>query len=138
MPGCGVVPFDYVWFGARFPEFAGLLEPTAEAYWDAAGDYLPNNDHSPVQDLARRKRMLGLIAAHIAALSDPKREGLVGRISNASEGSVSVAVDMGTQSAQAAFFMQTPYGVQFWQATANLRIARYIPAPSRGFGRRFF
>ena len=56
---------------------------------------------------------------------------LVGRINNATEGSVTVGTDMGQVPFTAAWFLQTKYGAAFWQATAPFRTMQYVPGRSR-------
>jgi hypothetical protein len=132
MSGTGVVIFDYAGWSARYPELASTGQSLAQAYFDNdAMLYLDNTASSPVPDVNKRRPLLNMIVAHIAALNSPTADGkpaspLVGRITNASEGSVNVSVDMpGPDSA--AWWMQTKYGAAFWQATASLRTMRYIP-----------
>ena len=102
-------------------------------YFAEAGLYLDNTDASPVpynppSDVTRLM-LLNMITAHIAFLRKPGASPLVGRVSNATEGSVSVATDVGQQSASAQFWLQSPYGFSYWQATASYRTARYVPGP---------
>src|SRR5262249_37816262 len=61
------------------------------------------------------------------ALPNP---GTVGRVASATEGSVSVTLEMPNQPAAAAWYLQTPYGASFWAATALYRTARYVPGPA--------
>lgn len=135
-----VVTFDYATWAARYPELqASVSAPLAQAYFNEATLYLDNTNFSIVCDGPRRAALLNMVTAHIAALNAPingqASSPLVGRITNATEGSVSVATDYGQQSASAAFWVQTKYGAAFWQATAIYRTFRYIAAPSyRGVG----
>jgi hypothetical protein len=56
--------------------------------------------------------------------------GVVGRISDASEGDVSVSAQWEMPpSANAAYFLQTKYGAQYWTMTARYRTALFMPAP---------
>ena len=127
MSGTGVAIFDYTIWSARYPELAGEVDaPAASAYFDEAGLYLNNTAASLVADLTRRLTLLNMLTAHIAALNKPKSSTLVGRISNASEGTVSVQAEYAPPGT-AAWFVQTKYGAAFWQATAYLRTMRYVP-----------
>jgi hypothetical protein len=120
--------FDYYAWITRYPEFGDSVPPgLAAAYFDEATAYLDNTDCSPVADLTKRLRLLNMITAHIAALNGPGSSPLVGRISNASEGSVSVSADLTGTPAAAAWWMQTKYGAAFWEATKGLRTFRYFP-----------
>jgi hypothetical protein len=56
--------------------------------------------------------------------------GIVGRISQASEGDVSVSSEWSAPpNANAAYFLQTKYGADYWTMTARYRTALFIPAP---------
>ncbi len=121
-----------------FPEFTGrVAAPQATGFFARAGLMLPNSDTGPVADPATRTAMLYLVTAHMAQLHGsiaPGQgpSGLVGRVSSAGEGSVSVSADMGPVTAQSAYWLQTPYGAEFWQAMAPYRLgARYVPPPRR-------
>ena len=74
-----------------------------------------------------------MITAHIASILAPLNgqpsNPLVGRISNASEGSVSVQTDMPTNP-NAAWWNQTKYGALAWAALAPYRTMTYLPNPS--------
>lgn len=123
------VVFDPAGFKIRYPEFAAVSDPTLQAYFDEATLYLSNADNSPVQDLTRRKLFLNMLTAHVAALGGALTGGgaaAVGRTANATEGSVSVALEYSSDNA-AAWYNQTQYGASYWQATLNLRRFRYIP-----------
>lgn len=129
-----VVVFGPDMFVARYPEFAGVPLDTLAMYFDEATIYLSNAESSPVQDLSRRAVLLNMVTAHLAALNfgvnGAAASPLVGRITAATEGSVSVTVDAGAVSGSAAWFMQSKYGAAYWQATINLRGFRYIPGRS--------
>jgi hypothetical protein len=60
--------------------------------------------------------------------------GIVGRINNASEGDVSVASEWSAPpNANAAYFLQTKYGADYWTMTARYRTALFVPAPARAY-----
>lgn len=121
-----VVTFDPAAFQSAFPEFASTSAATLTQYFnEAAALYLNNTDGSPIQDATQRGFLFNYLVAHLAALRDPNRV-LVGRLTQASEGSVSVAADMGAVPGKAAWFMQTKYGAAYWQATAQYRTFHYL------------
>lgn len=122
-------------FKALFPAFAATASNLLSAKFGLAGLYLTNTDSSPVQDVNLRTQLLYMITAHLAQL-DPTIGGqaVVGRISNATEGAVTVATDYKTQSQTESFWVQTQYGAMFWNATAKFRSALYRPAPRRRLG----
>lgn len=130
------VVFDPTAFKARYPEFATVANPSLQACFDEAGMYLSNGDNSRVQNLARRATLLNMLTAHVAyiggLLSADGMPRPVGRVSQASEGSVSVAFEgVPLTPGSGAWFAQTQYGAAFWQATSSLRGMRYIPCPTR-------
>ena len=140
----GVAYFDYAAWAARYPELASTVrEQQAQALFDEAGLlYLDNTPQSPVSDVSRRLALLNMIVAHLAALGGAGTAGgygvptgMVGRVSKATEGSVSVESDIGTVSGSAAWWAQTTYGYAFWQATSFLRRFRYAPGPQPVFER---
>lgn len=138
----GVVTFDYAAWIVRYPEFAAVSEPLAQAYFDEATLYLNNSpcslaayDPNATPPVTTRATLLNMLTAHIAQLNKAVAGGapspLVGRIETATEGSVTVSVGKYADnvSVTAAWYLQTPYGAAYWAATARYRTARYVPAP---------
>lgn len=132
-----VVVFDSAGFLARYPEFASVSTPTLQAYFNEATIYLNNTDTSPVTDGSvggMRSLLLNMLTAHIAALnsgvSGQAASQIVGRVDQATEGSVSVHADMGAVPGTAAWYMQTKYGASYWAASAPYRTMRYFTGRS--------
>lgn len=148
------VVFDYTWFQNRYPDLARWVSPEmGQFYFDMATLYCDNSVGSPnppawvlsygyvgqyasgsvIADVPTRQILLGLLTAHVAGLNanlnGQAASTLVGRISNATEGSVSVSVDYPQTNPDAAWFNQTRWGAAFWQATTRFRQARYYPGP---------
>ncbi|MBO1325350.1 DUF4054 domain-containing protein [Acetobacter sp. TBRC 12305] len=128
----GVVTFDYAAWSARYPALAANVNQTlAQSYFDQATLYLSNTSCSPVRALTKRALLLNMLVAHLAMLDLPSDQGgvggVIGRVSSASRGSVSVSTDFGSQQERAAWFNQTQAGASFWAATRFLRQARYVP-----------
>lgn len=137
----GTVQFNYAVWVARYPEFSAISEPLAQAYFDEAGLYFANQGWTG--SLPQAPTLLNMLTAHIAWLYAPRDANgnpsstgqaaspLVGRISSASEGSVSVSTELNASgSPSESFFTQTKYGFSFWQATAQFRQARYVAQPT--------
>ena len=128
------VVFDAAAFKARYPEFASVGDLLLQACFGEAGLYLSNTDNSPVQNVTRRAVLLNMLTAHIAALcgalSSDGQPRPVGRVSSATEGSVSAAFE-GPPPGSAQWFQQSQYGAAFWQATSGLRGFRYLAQPTR-------
>lgn len=141
-----VAVFNYSQWAAMFPELAGSVNSTlAGSFFTVAELLLDNTDCSPVQDATARLTMLNYAVAHLASLSGyPLPAGQstpapasVGRVSSASEGSVSISTDYGAVRESQAWWVQTQYGATFWQLTRALRTMHYIAAPKRNFGPAF-
>ena len=134
-----VAVFNYAAWSARYREFTGAVGASLAAlYFAEAGLYLDNTDGSIVGDVGVRLMLLNMLTAHIAALAGGLEpggapSGLVGRVSSASEGSVSVSAETGLLPGTAVWFQQTTYGLTYWQASKPYRSARYIPAATRNF-----
>lgn len=134
-----IATFSYATWVARYPEFAAVSEPLAQAYWDEATIYWANNGNGPVTTAAIQGTLLNMLTAHIAALYSPRGDGTqdpgtpVGRISQASEGSVSVSTEADYPPGSPQWFQQTKYGASFWQATATYRTARFFTPVGRVF-----
>lgn len=128
-----VVTFDPAAFKAAYPEFAAVPDARLSYFFSIATLYLSNADNSPVQNVTRRGLYLFMITAHIAylsgALSADGTPPAVGRVSSASEGSVSIDTDF-PLTPNTAWWMMSQYGAQFWQATASLRTMHYRARPT--------
>lgn len=147
MSGTGIVTFDYETWSLRFPEFSETVGDTlAQLYFTEAAIYLDNTAGSLVTDVNQRAVLLNLLVAHIASLNVGSNGNpaspLVGRITQATQGSVSVSTDNGSTSPNAAWYLQTKYGAQYWQMTAGYRTMRYYrgapPAYDAGNRNRLF
>lgn len=128
------VIFDPAAFKARYPEFAAVPDATLQACFDEAGLYLSNTDR-PVPNVVRRAMLFNMLTAHIAfiggALTADGQPRPVGRVSQASEGSVSASFEgVPPTPGSGAWFMQSQYGAAFWQATSAIRGFRYVPCPT--------
>lgn len=134
-----VAVFDYSAWAKKFPEFNCVGPGLVEEYWETATLFLDNTDCSPVQDVDKRTRFLGLITGHLLKLFLPEdmggMAGAVGRVSQATQGSVSVTLEFAQAKTQLqAFWNQTQYGALYWAATAYLRTAFYVPGPDPNLG----
>lgn len=133
-----------VWNKANFltayPNFSAVPDATLEAQFNIATIYLRNDGTSPIKTASLQTALMYMLTAHLlqlafgadgaGAVPGGQSPGLVGRVSNASEGSVSVGLDY-PATPNNAWFLQTPYGANFWQATANFRRGRYLQGPTR-------
>jgi len=129
-----IVTFDAALFKTRYPEFASVADASLQACFDEAGLYLSNADASPVQDITRRAMLLNMVTAHIATLGGvlnaDGKPSPVGRVSSASEGSVSASFDYTLPAGSGLWFSQTQYGAAFWQATLPYRSFQYVSCPT--------
>lgn len=130
------ITFDYSKWIVSYPEFTKTAsQPQAEGFFAQATLYCRNDGGGPVTTAEIQTQLLWLLTAHIAQLmvgsSGQPVSPLVGRISNASEGSVSVQTDYPATTPNSAWFTQTKYGASYWQATAIYRTMRYRPNTGR-------
>lgn len=128
----GIVTFDYATWALRFPAIAASVpEPLADLYFAEAEQFVDNTNCSEVCDLSQRTVFLYLVTAHIAlcnGASPGGAAGLVGRISNVTEGSVTIGTELkGFEGDAAAYFSQTPQGAQYWTMSAGFRTMHYVP-----------
>ena len=137
---CAAVTFNYAAWSARYPEFAAVTQATAQEYFNEATIYWRNDGSSPCSTPAIQSTLLNMLTAFIAerysqSQNDPSPGNAkdadvpVGRISNATEGSVSGQFTNDYPPGSPQFFQQNKYGADFWQATAVYRTMRY----ARGF-----
>jgi hypothetical protein len=126
-----VAVFNYAVWELRFPSLAPAVpEPLAQSYFGEASLLLDNTDCSPVADVNARLVLLNLLVAHIAAINGASASGsagLVGRISEATEGSVTIRADYTAAPGSAQWYAQTPWGAEYWALTANYRTMHYVP-----------
>lgn len=137
-----VAVFNYSDWAAMFPEMASVSEPAADGFFSIATLLLDNTDCSPIQDVKQRTNLLYFVTAHVASLAGypvaaggtAQPSGVVGRVSSATEGTVSVSTDYGAVSGNQAWWLQSSYGATYWQLTAAFRTMRYVAPPPRYFG----
>jgi len=132
----GVAVWNPQVFLARYPEFGLVPLVSLQAYFTEAGLYLNNTPCSIVQDVNTRLVLLNMLTAHIAflggALTADGQPRPVGRVSQASQGSISASFeDSAPLPGSGPWFRQSQYGAAFWQATTQYRSARYSPQPTR-------
>jgi hypothetical protein len=127
-----VVVFNYQQWSGVYPEFATTVssDQASFLFTNKTPPFLDNTDYSPVTDIPTRTGLMYDLVAHLAQLqygSSLQAAGpLVGRIASATEGSVSVSTSMDGVPGEAAWYMQTKYGANFWAATATYRSALWI------------
>ena len=132
----GIVAFDYDAWVVRYPELAGSVSPQlAAAYFTEAELYCDNTPGSIVTDENRRSLFLNMLVSHIAQLNAPLNgqpsQTLVGRISSATQGSISVSIANDYPPGTVQWYQVTKYGAAYWAATAAYRTAKYVPGPVR-------
>jgi len=144
----GIVTFDEAAFLARFPMFSAWATANPgqlqERFNEVTAIYINNGPMARVLDVTERSYLINYAIAHVltveGALADPTTTdasaaaGRVGRVSSASEGTVSAQLDMGAVPGTAAWWMQTQFGAAYWNATAKYRTVRYARPPSMCYG----
>lgn len=139
-----IVIFNYAAWAARYPELAPVGEPLATAYFNEATIYQANDGCGPISTLAIATVLLNMLTAHVAWLNAPRDANgnpaasgspaspLVGRISDATEGSVTVATQNEYPPGTPQWYQSSKYGAAWWAATAQYRTMRYVPPPFVG------
>jgi hypothetical protein len=133
-----IVVFDYNAWSLRYPELAGSVsQPLAQIYFNEAGLFCDNSDVSPITNVVSRAMLLNMATAHIAALNasiggKPMRP-IVGRLSNATEGTVSMSTENNYRQGSCQWWQQTTYGSAWWSATGQYRKGRLFPGAVRNF-----
>lgn len=123
----GVVEFNVNKFRSLYPTL-NSTDDQLNWYFVESTMLLNNTSKSCVKSLAEREVLLFLLVAHMAVLQQ-RIEGdneVVGRISSASQGSVSVSLDNGQTTLSDKWYQQTPYGSKYWALTAKYRSFLYI------------
>jgi hypothetical protein len=134
-----IATFDYAAWVARYPEFTSVGAPLATQYWNEATLYHANDGSGPVTTVGAQQTLLNMVTAHIAARyatlggTAPSPMQPPGRISSASEGSVSASFDLNVPAGSAQWWAQSKYGLDYWTAMAPYRRMRYRPGPRRVF-----
>lgn len=132
------VSFSYPMWIERYPEFSSVTPTLAAAYFAEACLYCDNTDCSPIRDDSvggKRMMLLNMVTAHISALNatinGQPASPLVGRINNATEGSVTVQTENLYPPGTVQWWQQTKYGAAFWAASSGYRKMLYMPSPAR-------
>jgi hypothetical protein len=140
-----VIPyvFDYATWVAMFPEMSGVSSAAAGGYFAMATLYVRNDGRGPIRDPNMQSTLLNLTTAHLAKLFstqnagvpttggiEPPNTGSVGRVSQASQGSVSASLEMMPATASSAWWAQSQYGISAWKLLAPFRTMRYV-GPTR-------
>ena len=138
----GIVQFSPTEFVAIYPEFTGLTNPSMQTQFNGATLLLDNSCASRVQDANKRLQLLYMLTAHLCILNLGSNDGagnvttpqgIVGRISDATEGTVSVSAQNDYAPGTPQWFQQTRYGASYWAATAVYRTFRYKRGRVRNF-----
>lgn len=139
----GIVSFSPSAFVAAYPCFAKVPDAALSFNFSLACLQLGNSYGSQVRDEPTRAALLNLLTAHITALLNgvdgaPPSPTLVGRITSANQGSVSVSTEFQSQDEAAAFYNQTQWGATYWRVTAAFRLGgHYVRSPYKGAGGDF-
>lgn len=134
-----VVSFDYPTWETQYPMFSATVDADAAAFAFSLAELVcDNTDTSIVTKEDQRQKLLYMATAHICQIyygsSLQPVSPLVGRVSGATEGSVTIQTDYGQQSASAAWWNQTKWGALFWAATNMFRRGFCVPDPGRYLG----
>lgn len=120
-----VVVFDPNEFYAMYPQFQNVYTPEQlGVFFNVACMMCDNTENSLVKNLTERKTLLYLLVCHIATLQE-RGTGMVGMITSASEGGVSVSLQAYTNNPN--WYTQTQCGSTYWLLTQKYRTGmRYV------------
>lgn len=131
------VSFNYATWIAAYPSLAPYVNQfQATSCFNQATMLQANDGSGPINDPVLQLNLLNLLVAHVATLTYPTTgpapnpdpaSPLVGRVSNAAEGSVNVAAQNDYPPGSAQWYQQTRWGSFWWEATAQFRTMRYVP-----------
>ena len=118
-----VITFDPVAWALLFPQFSNLnSNQLTQVILPVAEQYSANDGSGPVCNPATQTQLLNLMVAHVAQLlfgsTLQPLSPLVGRISSATEGSVSVVTDF-PETPTTAWYNQTQYGAAWLVMSAR-------------------
>lgn len=125
------VQFVYSDWAAIFPQFSNLTQAQITGpVLTMAQQYCRNDGGGPVNDPGVQTQLLNLMVAHVAQLlygstAQPLSDA-VGRVSSASQGSISATIEFPTTPSN-AWFLQTQYGAMWWQLALPYRLGKYRP-----------
>jgi hypothetical protein len=127
----GVVTFTPSEFVSYYPAFDKVSPTSLQTNFNRACLLLDNSCCSRVQNAFERQILLGMLTAHITALTQGEwgnpPQGAVGRVESAAEGSVNASLAYAeTTSMTVAWLNSTKYGAEFVAATAKYRTAHYL------------
>ena len=124
-----VVEFVVAEFREEYPFFSELTDTQLNSLFRKACLRLRNDAKSCVKDIEVRKEFLYLIVAHLATLFQKALagNGLVGRLSSASEGSDSISSEYRvSQVGGEKWWSQTQWGADYWTLSAPYRVLNYV------------
>lgn len=130
----GVVTFDYAVWSARYPKLAASVSPAlADMYFAEAQLYVDNTPSTFITDPVALALILNMTVAHIATLESlqqgPESSPLIGPITTATEGSVTVSTTLTAPPGSRQWWIQTQYGMAAWAAMAPWARFLYVPGP---------
>lgn len=119
-----VVELDAALFRELYPDYASATDAKIGQWFDQACLLVGNRPGSAIPydppSVTTRKTILYVVMCHLAALT--ARGDLVGRATQASEGSVSVQLSSGLDGGRGgAWWQQTQCGATAWQMLAPFR-----------------
>lgn len=129
------VSFDFDAWLRRYPEFEDTVtQDLASEFFAEATLYHANDGSGPVRTVAAQSMLLNMVTAHVAQMAvgsdNNPPSSAVGRVSSATQGSISATLEMEVPPGTAQWWSQTKYGAAYWAATAAYRTARYLASRS--------
>jgi hypothetical protein len=134
-----VVTFSYAaWSNSQANQnIAVSQEQVTDVVLPMAEQFCRNDGSGPVDNAAVALQLLNLMVSHLAVLfygtvTNPADPTAVGRVSDAAQGSVRVALEMSpVNNALDAWYAQTQFGLTYQQMIRPFTMFRFIPHRSR-------
>ncbi|WP_347220347.1 DUF4054 domain-containing protein [Chryseobacterium sp.] len=109
--------FDPAEFKELYPQFSKFTDKQLQWFFDQVENTVLDNTATSCIDVKTRRKLFYYLVAHVAELQgriDSRNSSLIGRVSSATEGSVSINTDFPTSVGKLSSWLnQTPYGVSY-------------------------
>jgi hypothetical protein len=124
MSSAAIVELNTAKFRGMLPELSAVADDELAGYFMRAQLYIDNGETALIPN-PPRESILYLTMAHLISLYKDGRGSSVGRISSASQGSVSVSFGF-SPTVGGEWWQQTQYGAEVWAVTLKYRTFRWI------------
>lgn len=117
--------FDPTTFKLAYPQFKNFTDEQLEWFFEEVEGTVLDNSETSCLSVKLRKKLFYWLVAHQAELQGRINSGnssLVGRVSTATQGTVSISTDFtSSPTAMSQWLNQTPYGQKYYAFTSPYR-----------------